>query len=386
MFKGDRKPFALFKGDKQITGAVKTHLEGTDIVKWESPYKAEIPNVETEGLGKQDKLSGKNLHPMAYFEVKNTLFNGFRVRIPCEDLIGKQMTFSMFIDNTKGDGKSYVNLWYIDVNNKVIYMGVKGNDVEKGKTGYSSATFVVKKEMHELALGAWLDASHNCEVSGYEVQLEQGTQATEYEPYCGGIPAPNPQYPIEPKFNSGNRFKINTPPQEIDIPILRAIPNTEFKDTYDVQRGIITRRVEEMTLTGEEDWWDFQTSIWYQVYLNVSQHLPKPNYKDAFAMCAKFMPIPMDSRDKIDNGVYTSTSAICFNPNFVKTIYEWKLWLKEQYNKGTPLKIWYALKNPYEEKISTTPLRQDWNGQLMQTGGDCGYAPMRADVFTEFKR
>ena len=39
----------------------------------------------------------------------------------------------------------------------------------------------------------------------YDIQLEEGTQATAYEPYCGGVPSPNPSYPQEVKTVTGEQ-------------------------------------------------------------------------------------------------------------------------------------------------------------------------------------
>lgn len=38
----------------------------------------------------------------------------------------------------------------------------------------------------------------------YKPQLEEGTTATSYEPYCGGIPSPNPEFPQQIKNVTGN--------------------------------------------------------------------------------------------------------------------------------------------------------------------------------------
>lgn len=40
-----------------------------------------------------------------------------------------------------------------------------------------------------------------------KLQLEEGTVATSYEPYCGGMPSPNPQYPQEIKVNNSVWYK-----------------------------------------------------------------------------------------------------------------------------------------------------------------------------------
>lgn len=42
---------------------------------------------------------------------------------------------------------------------------------------------------------AYIYGSHNG-ASVHNIQVEFGTEATDYEPYCGGVPAPNPEHPM----------------------------------------------------------------------------------------------------------------------------------------------------------------------------------------------
>lgn len=58
------------------------------------------------------------------------------------------------------------------------------------------------------------------DIPDFKVQLEKGSTATDYEPYCGGIPSPNPEYPQEIKSVESakvtacgkNLFDANTNP------------------------------------------------------------------------------------------------------------------------------------------------------------------------------
>ena len=62
-------------------------------------------------------------------------------------------------------------------------------------------------------------------IDSLDVQLEEGSTATSYEPYCGGIPSPNPNYPQDVNTVSGdneivvcgkNLFPSNQVPQTIN--------------------------------------------------------------------------------------------------------------------------------------------------------------------------
>ena len=98
----------------------------------------------------------------------------------------------------------------------------------------------------------------------YNIQVESGTVATDYEPYCGGIPSPSPSYPqeIESVGESGSIvIKVTnsdeTENNTITIPLsepLRAI--NDVKDEICVQDGVYAtfRRIAEVVLNGSEEW------------------------------------------------------------------------------------------------------------------------------------
>ena len=65
------------------------------------------------------------------------------------------------------------------------------------------------------------------------IQIEAGDTATEYEPYCGGIPSPNPDYPQPIKsiksveLSSSNADGSNSATRTIDLQghELRSLPD-----------------------------------------------------------------------------------------------------------------------------------------------------------------
>lgn len=67
----------------------------------------------------------------------------------------------------------------------------------------STNNFTVPNET-EYTLIIFMSNTTNVEVSFTNIQLEEGSTATSYEPYCGGIPSPNPGYPQPIKNVTGN--------------------------------------------------------------------------------------------------------------------------------------------------------------------------------------
>lgn len=88
-----------------------------------------------------------------------------------------------------------------------IYFGFCGNEYSGGTLlGYKWCleNGVVKSDTTNLVNGVLrsalvlyptTEATYNKLFARYNIQIEAGSIATAYEPYCGGVPSPNPSYP-----------------------------------------------------------------------------------------------------------------------------------------------------------------------------------------------
>jgi hypothetical protein len=78
------------------------------------------------------------------------------------------------------------------------------------KPWFNKSSLVITKEMLESDVMFYCTPASEDGVPVYttikNIQIEEGYPSTNYEPYTGGIPAPNPLYPIEPVFS--NQTKI----------------------------------------------------------------------------------------------------------------------------------------------------------------------------------
>ena len=69
-----------------------------------------------------------------------------------------------------------------------------GTSITRGATSFEPKVFTLEAGEHVKMIGVWIGATGTAELKG-KFQLEVGSQPSSYEPYTGGIPAPNPSYP-----------------------------------------------------------------------------------------------------------------------------------------------------------------------------------------------
>ena len=185
------------------------------------------------------------------------------------------------------------------------------------------------------------------------IQLEEGTTATEYTPYnplcatCDGTVVnyvsatgtgvqagtPTPTNPIEPTFyKQGNM-------------ILRKVG--DIADSYDATTGKITRRVGVKVFDGTEDWG-----------YNSSTHVLALQIRYNNFMITHFTK----------GGTLASNWGNCYSSNgylglsnandVMTSLDQFKQWLASQYANGTPVTIYYPLE---------TETTEDWPASYCET-------------------
>lgn len=159
-----------------------------------------------------DSDNGKIMDMMLYGKSEQKQYSG-------KNLFDKTTSKSAWI----GDDGIYFEKGEIGTNTDVVsaYIGVKENStyIASFKTNYNAnriywCTYNANKEFVSITKGAnkitvptgirdvrvMISMEHRyCVAVNDELQVELGTKATSYEPYTGGIPSPNPDYPQEIK-------------------------------------------------------------------------------------------------------------------------------------------------------------------------------------------
>lgn len=278
-------------------------VTGTGGVSWLDGIHCEIPRIVVRGAATQKRYSGKNLFDIGSFagvldragNVHDSQFVEGALRIgsgayaenlfiktsPVSVAAGYAVTISAdatFSDEDLPDNTQFaIGFWSAEANAAV-------------KLGYRRPPFGVRTRFSfsftptsPFEVYAMLqpvgDARKRDDINFFveNIQIEVGAAATDYEPYTGGAPAPNPNYPILPQF-TGEVTLTDAEGGTVTIPELFAIPGTTVCDTAEYLGGEswrITRRVRAIdSYAGEAvgDVWCSSTgelsegaAVWYEL-------------------------------------------------------------------------------------------------------------------------
>lgn len=414
---GEYGPVRVMHNGVQIAGAVEQTASGEGRVEWDSVYKARLPGVTVYGKGEQGSLRGVNLvdktqsllagianeEPVSAWA--STAFNNTWViknllpdttytisyEIECVEVPEYDTTFSDkygFLLYRPGSATISLISQYLNVGDRI----------------FTHTTFTTPSDLHDTSLNYRLLLYTNrylkdgvgvySTVIIRNLQIELGDTATDYEPYCGGILAPNPYYPIQPVFLTGASL-TDSCSNTSTIPELYALPDGSVRDEFDPQTGVLTRRIRKLVLDGSEDW--VLTSIGYnddakpyQGY-SINNNVTGADCGAHMISCTHF---PYSTNEYTGN-ICTQNKSNAYSLRFTvsttivpnKTTSEFKSWLADQYAAGTPVTVWYALDEPEIEQYDPQPLWQPHGyGQLIQTGGEVGETEIRATYWDEMDK
>lgn len=160
-------------------------------------------------LGKSQQIvteQGKNLAEISDLTFTNQTVNGYsgvsgQNLLPILDMV-KTYTYSAYIDNTLGAAIPYITFWAVryGVNEKLTDT-VTLIKIGKGEAGTASATLDCAAfdwtGVTALYCGVSIDASgEGVTVTVSNFQLEEGSAATDYEPFVPDSPSPDYPSPI----------------------------------------------------------------------------------------------------------------------------------------------------------------------------------------------
>ena len=140
-------------------------------------------------------------------------------------------------------------------------------------------------------------------------------------------------------------------------------------DYIDLERGVLVQRIGSFVFdgTGTETWLKESTPTWYDstFYFTAGSgpltdnRFDNFNPNEALMMCNHFIARPRHLFERIGSDGYCCVSSngrsMEFSSN-LSTVEEWKAWLVEQYENGTPLIVHYILATPNEIPLSSAEL------------------------------
>ena len=197
------------------------------------------------------------------------------------------------------------------------------------------------------------------------LQLESGSTATSFEPYVGGVPSPNPDYPQEIQTVTGEQTVTVTgdggvsQSYTIDLGSTELCKIGEYQDYIYKSGGAwyVHKEIGEIVLNGSEDW-GYQSGDRPRFYLRDARVA-----KQAFSLSA---PVIMFSNYFIGSNWYKIYAAT-YGDNLISShdvapgfyvratsfasLSDWETWL------GTHnTAVYYALATPTETEITDTTL------------------------------
>lgn len=226
---------AKVTGDKILQYAIKNTVSGESPLTITDSAEEMLQDIKLLGKSEQFTTTGKQLIPFPYVD---------------KDMTKNGVTFTVKEDGgikvygTSSESVVFI-LATIDYGTESIFNNSIGNGkiISGGKDNVSIEYHgVTKKTYLSIAPGKAVD------VVIYP-QLQNGSTATPYEPYTGGQPSPNPEYPQEIK-NSG-KYNEDTGKYEVDVKLTgKNLYNTSIPYTDGVwirQDGEIVNGVDART-------------------------------------------------------------------------------------------------------------------------------------------
>lgn len=187
------------------------------------------------GDSKQDTTSGKNLNH--FLDENNDLLNnGFNYqkngeKISISGTANKNWDYKLSDNITFKAGKNYTMSYVGDIDNLTLYLllGSQNGGQKSINKNIKSVTFLINEDV-STSIKFSASTGFNTNVLNLGIQIEEGTVATEYEPYTGGKPSPSPDYPQKISSINGVNLKL----------IGKNLYNNEYTNNIVSNEGIIT--------------------------------------------------------------------------------------------------------------------------------------------------
>ena len=235
-----------------------------------------------------------------------------------------------------------------------LYSGVSGySNVDMYTTQYMTSGETLRIEKTITTPSGLLDTSANYRILAYtnrylknsvgvmsamifkNIQIEEGSNASEYEPYGYKIPV------TASDGTNSTTFYIYLTQQ------LRKIG--DYADYIDFVREKVIRNIKEITLNGSENWAKYPSTNTNTYYIAISDSIKG----FSTSLCNRFKNIPYGAwQSSISDGLYSDHSSLNYkyfrtpDNNTITTLEEFKNWLSIHNANLT-----YTLNTPTEEDI-----------------------------------
>lgn len=183
--------------------------------------RAPLSSVELLGNTTQDTLSGKNLLRLPSAGTSSgitySINNDGTFNLHGTNSAGYEVLFTYYIDSTEFQSTNYT----LSANKALPDGAAVRLEIYSGTTWKRSFVTVNNSRQSQTATPDFTDANRvrvavtvgsgkTVNINNLGVMLEKSSSASDFEPFCGGMPAPNPTYPIAIQTMTGEQVvKMN---------------------------------------------------------------------------------------------------------------------------------------------------------------------------------
>ena len=237
LYKGAYKPGKLYKGTQLVAGYADVSKAAP--ASWDGTYD-DVVGVAAQGRGKQQTYSGAQLLDISTCEINSSKPYGLTITrdgdvvkirgtaVP-DNVGGLNFFVLLWAPNTDLSGKGYVITPFLLQGSIDRIYGLRTAE----ETAIACGRILTEGEAVDVTLRLMVSVD----------------TPTAYEPYVGGQPSPSPDYPqplvaAEGSLTASGR--TGTTPTTVTLPVLRAIPGSDIRDTLAYIGGgqwRVTRRV-----------------------------------------------------------------------------------------------------------------------------------------------
>lgn len=326
--------------------------------------RADGPGLRVIGATGQETLTGKNLfapRQCAVYEV--TTQGGDKKNVNGVLISGAG---EYYLSAKTGGTNVYIYTYILDEARAVlrtpITYFVMPTSVSRGAISVAEGESLL---IYDAVDGTAVDSTiSRMEMCG--IQLERGSVPSAFEPYCGGIPAPNPDFsmPIR-KVAAGTKVTVKNDEGGIFSEV--TVPCDLYEgDVWWPATGRVERNTCLMTFDGTEDWktsadlGNFSLAFSLQVS-EASGYLRK--YTGGGYAMSNYFPktttLPaLDQREGkvLIGGVNGDWIGIGLTERFSGITASFKAWLREKYSAGDPVEFMFKLMDPTIEQYDPQPI------------------------------
>ena len=310
----------------------------------------------------QQTYSGKNLSPYAIYDAED----GRILNMPDLILAAGTYTISFDLDSFELGTNSTMSIYMSFFNSSGTNVTGDKNlltiasDTSLSRYNY---TFEASEDVHyttsqiRITTSAYNNGGR-CKISN--IQIESGSSPSSYEPYVGGVPAPNPSYPQNVNVVTGVQTitlsddDSTTQNYIVDLGTLELAKIGDYQD-YIYKSGddwYVHKEIGKVVYNGTENW-SFGTASALRVLVEIETNM-EPYTTNALCSHLVYGNTASASQDNVfnigSNKVYAKATAITTSAD------SWKTWLATH-----NVSLYYQLTTPTDTQIIDTVLLSQLN-------------------------